>query len=277
MSTDPISGQWTSRRSATIDPYAGLAPFWDAMRASPRSSLRLELDLWQSLCVPQGVALEVGCGTGRVLLNLLERGVNIQGLDASPVMLDHLRGRAQALGLRPAVALADMRDFHLPDLFHTVLFTHRTFHHLLNPEDQVAALSTIRPLLAPGGRLAVECIHLSLAFLTSLHGRRPGPVSTLMHPASGEVLLWFREGYYHEASQILEWSEIFEQYDPASGRLVAAWRWTCPLKLVFRHELEHLLARCGFHVTARFGNHDKSPISPQSPLMIFVAECDVAP
>ena len=37
-------------------------------------------------------------------------------------------------------------------------------------------------------------------------------------------------------------------------------------------EVEHLLARCGFQVTAQYGDFDRSPIRDESPEMIFVAE-----
>jgi hypothetical protein len=49
---------------------------------------------------------------------------------------------------------------------------------------------------------------------------------------------------------------------------VFAW----PLRYFFRYEVEHLLARCGFQVSAEYGNFDRTPILDDSPEMIFVAE-----
>jgi len=44
------------------------------------------------------------------------------------------------------------------------------------------------------------------------------------------------------------------------------------LRYFFRYEVEHLLARCSFRITAEYGNFDRSPIRGDSPEMIFVAE-----
>src|SRR5438132_7150642 len=55
--------------------------------------------------------LELGCGTGRVLLELAQAGFRVVGVDASEGMLDACRGRAEAMGLAERVRLvrADMR------------------------------------------------------------------------------------------------------------------------------------------------------------------------
>lgn len=45
-----------------------------------------------------------------------------------------------------------------------------------------------------------------------------------------------------------------------------------PFRYFFRHELEHLLARCGLKIVDLFGNYDKSPLMDDSPEMVFVAE-----
>jgi len=44
------------------------------------------------------------------------------------------------------------------------------------------------------------------------------------------------------------------------------------LRYFFRYEIEHLLARCGFRITALYGNFDRTPIRDESPEMVFVAE-----
>jgi hypothetical protein len=56
--------------------------------------------------------------------------------------------------------------------------------------------------------------------------------------------------------------------DGRQEKLVFAWT----LRYFFRYEIEHLLARCEFRVTALHGNFDRTPIRDDSPEMIFVAE-----
>ena len=61
--------------------------------------------------------LEVGCGTGRVLIPTARAGIDIVGLDLSPHMLAVCRQRLQteseAVRARVRLVEADMRDFDL--------------------------------------------------------------------------------------------------------------------------------------------------------------------
>ena len=57
-----------------------------------------------------GRALEIGCGSGRLLLPLLAEGFEIEGLDNSPEMLALLREDAERRGLEPDLQLADLGD-----------------------------------------------------------------------------------------------------------------------------------------------------------------------
>jgi hypothetical protein len=45
-----------------------------------------------------------------------------------------------------------------------------------------------------------------------------------------------------------------------------------PFRYFFRYEVEHLLTQSGFKVAELFGNFDRSPLTNNSPEMIFVAE-----
>jgi hypothetical protein len=47
---------------------------------------------------------------------------------------------------------------------------------------------------------------------------------------------------------------------------------TFPMRLLYRYELEHLLARCGFRIVALYGDCDRSAFSDESLGMIVVAE-----
>jgi len=75
---------------------------------------------------------------------------------------------------------------------------------------------------------------------------------------------------FHRAEQRNDVEMIFSIRHPDGHqeRLVFAW----PLRYFFRYEVEHLLARCGFKVSAEYGDFDRTPIRDDSPEMIFVAE-----
>src|SRR5438876_481981 len=65
--------------------------------------------------------LDVGCGTGRLLLDFLAQGITIDGVDNSPEMLELCRHKAQRLGLRPALFQQPMQDLQLPHAYRTII------------------------------------------------------------------------------------------------------------------------------------------------------------
>jgi len=95
-------------------------------------------------------ALEIGCGSGRLLLPLLRKGRRIEGLDHSAEMLELCRRSAGELGLDPALHLDDMATFRPGKTYASVLVPAFT---LQLAEDPVAALQNFRRLLRPGGLL----------------------------------------------------------------------------------------------------------------------------
>ena len=85
-----------------------------------------------------------------------------------------------------------------------------------------------------------------------------------------QVRITERVAAFHRAEQRNDVEMIFSirHRDGRQERMVFAW----PLRYFFRYEIEHLLARCGFRVTALYGSFDRTPIRDDSPEMIFVAE-----
>ena len=95
-----------------------------------------------------GLSLEVGCGSGRLLLPLLEKGFQVEGLELSRDMLDLCQKTAQDQGLSPALHEADMTVFDAGTRYASLLVPAFT---LQLADDPSAALAHFHKLLAPGG------------------------------------------------------------------------------------------------------------------------------
>src|SRR5204863_514268 len=65
--------------------------------------------------------LDVGCGTGRILLDFLQLGIDIDGVDNSPEMLAICRERAAKLVLAPVLHQQEMESLDLPRQYRTIL------------------------------------------------------------------------------------------------------------------------------------------------------------
>jgi len=103
-----------------------------------------------------GRALELGCGTGRILLELLASGVDAVGVDRSLPMLQQLRRDAAERGIEAHVAQMDLRGLALSGDFNTVLAPYSLITYLTDPEVAVAALVRMRSLLGAEGRLVID-------------------------------------------------------------------------------------------------------------------------
>jgi ubiquinone/menaquinone biosynthesis C-methylase UbiE len=104
----------------------------------------------------RGPVLEVSCGTGRILLKLLQEGIDIAGLDLSENMLAVLKSKAKQLGLEPDVHLANMVDFKIGRTFNLIIVPYRSFLHLATETERKQALQTFMDHLNKGGRLILH-------------------------------------------------------------------------------------------------------------------------
>jgi SAM-dependent methyltransferase len=111
-----------------------------------------DLELWRELA-GDGPVLDLGCGTGRVALDLAEQGVPVVGLDIDAVLLEELRRRAGELPVE--TVRADVRDFHLGRRFPVVLAPMQTVQLLGGPAGRAGLLGCAKAHLEPGGILAI--------------------------------------------------------------------------------------------------------------------------
>jgi SAM-dependent methyltransferase len=222
----------------------------------------------------EGSVLEIGCGTGRVLIPTARAGIEIVGLDSSPSMLAVCR---EKLAREPAetrekvhLVEGDMRDFNLGREFRLVTIPFRPFQHLISVEDQLACLATIGRHLVPGGRLVLDLFNPSLPHLVddrSLEEFNREPAFTM--PDGRKVLrrLHVLSRDFFRQTQDMEFIHRVTNPDGREERLVQ--RFT--MRYLFRYEAEHLLVRSGYEVEDVYADFDKSPFGSKYPgELIFV-------
>jgi ubiquinone/menaquinone biosynthesis C-methylase UbiE len=108
----------------------------------------------QAEIAPGHRVLEIGCGTGNLALLVAHRyrGASVVGLDPDPLALGRARRKATRDGLPVQWDLGSAGDLPYPDASVDRVLSALMFHHLDEAEKH-RALSEIKRVLRPGGRL----------------------------------------------------------------------------------------------------------------------------
>ena len=110
---------------------------------------------WRRFEQAGGPALEAMCGSGRFLVPFAQRGADIDGVDASPQMLDACRRRAEEAGVTPGLYLQFLQDLETPRLYSFVFCPAGSFQ-LIPHDDQLPALRALVRHMQPGAELVLE-------------------------------------------------------------------------------------------------------------------------
>lgn len=216
--------------------------------------------------------LELGCGTGRVLIALAQAGFNVVGVDSSEGMLsvceEHVRSRG--LGSKVTLLCSDIRQMpSMPQApFNLAFCALNTFAYLQSTEDQLAMLRAVHPLLVQHGILVLDLIPPFPHLL-------PPSDMELVHQGSfldegtGATIHKLVSGVAEHSRQTHVITIFYdrEAQDGALSRLThrVAMRWTG------RYEMELLLQQAGYRVEKVYGGYELDEFGEGSERMIFVA------
>jgi ubiquinone/menaquinone biosynthesis C-methylase UbiE len=131
--------------------YTGLmAQSWDVFRSdtSEWADRFFYLEIIKQYGQP---VLDIGCGTGRLLLDYHSQGIDIDGIDNSPEMLAICQAKAQQQGLNVQTYLQEMEALALPRSYKTILIPSSSFQLVTDPDLAAQTMRRIYAHLQPGG------------------------------------------------------------------------------------------------------------------------------
>ena len=217
----------------------------------------------------QGPVLEIGCGTGRILLPIARAGCAVTGIDSSQRMLERCRAKLAAepadVRARARVASHDMRDFDLGARFPLIIAPFRVLQHLTTIDDQLGFLATIGRHLAPQGRFIFDVFNPRFDRLVGAGGVESEDTPELRLPDGRTMRRAYRIARVRWLDQVSE-SELI--YDVDGKRYVQAFE----MRWYLAAELRHLLARAGFQVREMFGDFARGPVVDGCPEFVVVAQ-----
>ena len=226
-----------------------------------------DLPFWLELARQQGgPILELGCGTGRVLLSLLQAGLTAFGLDHDADMLAVLKQVAGPQNAAyPPVLLADMGAFHLARQFALILLPCNTLS-ILPPTTRRAMLALVHTHLTPNGLFAASLPNPTLL------SRLPRKLGTDLedifpHPLDGEPVQVSSTWLRHEDRFTVTW-----HYDHllSDGR-VERFSKQISHELLPAEKYADEFQQSGLPIEAMYGDFDRSAFTQESPNLILLA------
>lgn len=133
--------------------YRGLlAQTWDLMRGD--TSIWPDRFFYLDFIHQYGdPVLDVGCGTGRLLLDYMQAGVDVDGVDNSPEMLSICREKADKIGLKPTLFQQHMEELNLPGKYRVILVPSSSFQLVTDSRLAQEAMKGFFQHLEEGGIL----------------------------------------------------------------------------------------------------------------------------
>ena len=220
-----------------------------------------DLPFYLELALRQGgPVLEIGCGTGRILLEIARKGVEIHGVDISTPQLEMLKTKLtkEQKDVRNRINLtqADMRYFNLDRKFNLIIIPFRPLQHLHTIEDQINALNSVKHHLDSNGRFAFDVFYPKYKILFDAIGEE---ISDLEWKRNGlTVKRYYKKLKVDLLNQNFEGEFIYRSF--RGDALIKEERESLRMSYYTYPHLQLLFRVCGLEIVDQYGSFKKDPI-----------------
>jgi SAM-dependent methyltransferase len=191
--------------------YRGLiASAWDLLRGD--TSDWSDRIIYRDTIAQNGEpALEIGCSTGRLLLEFLTQGLDVDGVDISPEMLELCRQKAQKLGLQPVLYQQAMESLELPRKYQTIFVPSSSFQLVTSLDGAREAMKRFFDHLQPGGKLVMSFMLLGQDESgNELADQDWRIIAEKTRPEDGAVVRRWWRATYDQANQLQHTEDRYE-------------------------------------------------------------------
>lgn len=255
--------------AASRDFYDTIARYYDAENEYMTDDLPLYSAWAEQVGSP---ILDIGCGTGRVMLHLAEEGYDVRGVDTSRQMLE--RGQRK---LKRRVDLAERVQFYegnaldyaYPEQYALILIPYNGLMHFRTSAEQQALLKHLHSALKEEGLLMIDLPNAGETF-AALDDGAVTLERSFVEPESGNLVMQQSVSELDRAEQLQYITWIYDEIGP--DRVLRRTVAPLTLRYVFPTELDLLLQLTGFRRIERYGDYDESPFERGCERLIVVAQ-----
>jgi len=221
---------------------------------------RGDIEFYKKYAIQAGApVLELGCGTGRILIPIAQEGIESHGLDMSREMLGVCETKARTLKLQNVhLKCSSMDEFDYPERFSLIYIPFRSFQHLLTAEEQIRCLSLVRKHLKDEGLFIMDVFAPNINKLARYVQKQDWEKEfSRKNEGTESAITRYYQARADLATQTLQVTMKWEEREE-DGSVIARKMGEFKLRYIFRYELEHLLVRCGFEPEI-YGHFDQRP------------------
>lgn len=189
---------------------------------------------------PVSRLLDAGCGTGGHALPLARRGYRVVGVDASSVMVERAREKAQAAALDISFLTQDLAELRLKARFDLCISMFAIMNYVAAQGGLERALRRIREHLVDGGLFVFDCWN-GLAVLRTLPSVR-------IKEVEGEGLRVMRLAQPELDAPLHLCLVNFRLLVSREGKILEEVEETHRIRFLFPLEIAHYLEDAGFEV-----------------------------
>lgn len=197
----------------------------------------------------EGPYLEAMCGSGRLLIPLLRSGLEIDGVDSSPYMLESCLKRCKTQKLNPCLFQQSLQSLSLPKKYNVIFISLGSFQLISDVKEASLALKKLLDHLLPGGVLLLELfvpwdgIKVSIVGSCLLNTATvPFERKEILSDCSVIVYKGITTDYHKEQLQVTE-GEYIKTY---KNKVIANEKENIKVRWYHRYEMELFLKLCGF-------------------------------
>ena len=245
--------------------YDLLAPFYDTINAdisySKWADFIEKILNKECKCSPE-LMLDLGCGTGKMTLELASRGYDMTGIDISPEMLDIAREQAEKQGYDILWLSQDMREFELYGTVDAAVSCLDCINHLTKPSDVKKTFDLMHNYLIPDGIFVFDIN--GKAKFENIYADR----SYVMEETGG-VCIW--QNYYDTKTKLCDFyitlfeecpDGRYERYDDEQRE-----------RMYTLSDMKKMLEKSGFEFIGAYSDFDFSEATDNSERIYIAARC----
>ncbi len=210
--------------------------------------------------------LDVGCGTGRLLLDYLAQGLDVDGVDNSPDMLALCRRKAEASGLAPRLYEQYMETLALPRRYRTILIPSSTLQLVIDPPMVVQGLRRLYDQLEPGGVVVASVMDLWQAGEPLAREYE----QTAVRAADGATFHRVVRSRYDPASQLEHTEDVYQLI--VGAKVVAEERHqrSPATRAYTQAQIRAVFAQAGFSPIDLYSRFTLEPVKPDDTMFVVV-------